>query len=180
MPTWGTGKYGTAVNLDGSDDFVDLGNPASAAAHRQHDGQRLGVLGGISRATMRRSCPSAGHDSGTSSTRPSTAGPRTIGFKLTNSSGGDMFRYGATAMQLNTWYHVAGVYDAAARTMNVYLNGQLDNGGLVGTVTASQQNSTAERARSAGAAAQGTCSTAASTTCASTTAPSAPQRSRPT
>ena len=26
-----------------------------------------------------------------------------------------MFRYGATAMQPNTWYHVAGVYDAAAR-----------------------------------------------------------------
>ena len=52
-----------------------------------------------------------------------------------------MFRYGATAMQPNTWYHIAGVYNATTRTMDVYLNGQLDNGELVGTVTASQQNS---------------------------------------
>ena len=40
-------------------------------------------------------------------------GPRTIGFKLTNSSGGNMFRYGATTLQANTWYYVTGVYDAA-------------------------------------------------------------------
>ena len=70
-------------------------------------------------------------------------GPRTIGFKLTNSSGGAMFRYGATTLQLNTWYHVAGVYNATNQTLDVYLNGALDNGQLVGTVTSSQQNSTA-------------------------------------
>ena len=62
-------------------------------------------------------------------------GPRTIGFKLTNSSGGQMFRYGATTLQPNVWYHVAGVYDAAAQTLHVYLNGQLDDGVLQGTVT---------------------------------------------
>ena len=54
-----------------------------------------------------------------------------------------MFRYGATTLQPNTWYYVTGVYDATAQTLNVYLNGQLDNGALQGTVTASQQNSTA-------------------------------------
>ena len=70
-------------------------------------------------------------------------GARTIGFKLTNSSGGQMFRYGATTLQPNTWYHIAGVYNAAAQTLNVYLNGQLDNGVLQGTVTSSQRNSTA-------------------------------------
>ena len=52
-----------------------------------------------------------------------------------------MFRYGATAMQTNTWYHVAGVYNAATRTVDVYLNGQLDNASLDGTITASQQDS---------------------------------------
>jgi hypothetical protein len=41
----------------------------------------------------------------------------------------------------NTWYHVAGVYDATNRTMNVYLNGQLNNGALVGTIPAAQPNS---------------------------------------
>jgi hypothetical protein len=70
-------------------------------------------------------------------------GPRTIGFKLTNSSGGQMFRYGVTALQTNTWYFITGVYDATAQTLHVYLNGQLDDGVLQGTVTATQQNSTA-------------------------------------
>jgi len=33
---------------------------------------------------------------------------------------------------------VAGVYDAAARTLNIYVNGVLDNGALSGTVPAAQ------------------------------------------
>ena len=41
-----------------------------------------------------------------------------------------MFRYGATTLQLNTWYHVAGVYNAATQTLDVYLNGALDDGQL--------------------------------------------------
>jgi len=54
-------------------------------------------------------------------------------------------RYSKTVRQLNTWYHVAGVYDAAARTLNIYVNGVLDNGVLVGTVPASQANAANER-----------------------------------
>ena len=68
-------------------------------------------------------------------------GRRTIGFKLTNSSGGNMIRYGATTLQTNTWYNIAAVYNAAAQTLHVYLNGQLDDGQLLGTVTTTQQTS---------------------------------------
>ena len=39
-----------------------------------------------------------------------------------------MIRYGATTLQTNTWYNIAAVYDAAAQTLHVYLNGQLDDG----------------------------------------------------
>ena len=52
-----------------------------------------------------------------------------------------MGRYGATPLVLGTWYHVAGVYDADARTLDVYLNGQLDNGFLLGSVTGEQHSS---------------------------------------
>ena len=38
--------------------------------------------------------------------------------------------FSSTAMTLDTWYHVAGVYDADTRTLSLYLNGQ-----LVGTDT---------------------------------------------
>jgi len=68
-------------------------------------------------------------------------GPRTIGFKLANECGGLMARYGATPLVADVWYHVAGVYDADARTLDVYLNGRLDNGFLRGTVTSRQRSS---------------------------------------
>jgi hypothetical protein len=52
-----------------------------------------------------------------------------------------MIRYGATVLARDTWYHVAGVYDADARTLNVYLNGQPDDGSLVGPVAFAQHES---------------------------------------
>jgi hypothetical protein len=36
---------------------------------------------------------------------------------------------------------VAGVYDARQRTLDVYLNGELDNGSLIGSVTGTQHSS---------------------------------------
>ena len=55
-------------------------------------------------------------------------GPRAIGFKLSNACGELMARYGATPLAPNTWYHVAGVYDATAQTLDVYLDGEPDDG----------------------------------------------------
>ena len=52
-----------------------------------------------------------------------------------------MARYGKTPLALNTWYYVAGVYNAKAKTMDVYLNGELDNGFLLGPVMGIQKSS---------------------------------------
>lgn len=62
-------------------------------------------------------------------------GFRTIAFKLSNASGRLMARYGRTRLQPDRWYHVAGVYDAEARTIDVFVNGRRDSGCLVGQVT---------------------------------------------
>jgi len=62
-------------------------------------------------------------------------GARTIGFKLTDAAGRLMARYGRTLLQTNRWYHVAGVYDADAGTLDVYVNGHPDSGCLAGQVT---------------------------------------------
>ncbi len=137
--SWGPGRHNTALALDGADDYVDLGNRPP-----------LQLTSSMTISAWINSAAFPGDDAAIVSRRASVGfqldttidrGPRTIGFKLTNASGGNMFRYGATAMQLDTWYHVAGVYDAAARTMTVYLDGQPDNGPLEGTITASQTNS---------------------------------------
>jgi VanZ family protein len=68
-------------------------------------------------------------------------GPRTIGFKLSNACDELMARYGATPLVVGTWYHVAGVYNAEAKTLDVYLNGELDNGFLLGSVSSTQRSS---------------------------------------
>src|SRR5712692_9645595 len=69
-------------------------------------------------------------------------GPRTIGFKLCDpTTGAKILLYGKTAVSLNTWHHVAGVYDATAKTMHVYLDGKVDDGSLSGTIVGSQRNS---------------------------------------
>ena len=143
-PTFTTaGNYGNAVALDGVNDFVDLGNPTA-----------LQLTGSMTVSAWINSSAFPADDAAIVSKRGGGPligfqldttvdhGPRTIGFKLTNSSGGQMFRYGATTLQANTWYYVTGVYDAARPTLHVYLNGQLDDGALLGTVTSTQQNST--------------------------------------
>lgn len=142
-PTFTAGKYGNAVALDGANDFVNLGNPAAL--------QFTGSMS-VSAWVYVSSFPSddaavvskrTSGESGYQLDLTKDTGPRTIGFKLTTNSGSAMFRYGATTLQPNTWYHIAGVYNATNQTLDVYLNGNLDNGQLNGTVSNSQQNSTA-------------------------------------
>jgi glucose/arabinose dehydrogenase len=140
-PTFGAGKNSNGLVLDGVNDYVNLGNPAA-----------LQITGSLTLSAWVNASAFPVDDAVVISKRASgplgfqldvtkDTGVRTIGFKLTNSSGGQMFRYGATTLQPNTWYHIAGVYDAATQTMHVYLNGVLDDGVLQGTVTATQQNS---------------------------------------
>jgi chitodextrinase len=140
--TWTTaGRYGNALAFNGTSAFVDLGNPAT-----------LQLTGSMTVSAWIRSAAFPvddasivskrnGGNSGYQLDTTKDTGPRTIGFKLTHANGSNMARYGATTMQLNQWYYVTGVYDAAAQTLNVYLNGVLDNGTLLGPVSATQQNS---------------------------------------
>jgi hypothetical protein len=67
-------------------------------------------------------------------------GERTVGFKLTDRCGKFMGRYGRTPLERGRWYHFAGVYDARARTLDVYVDGRLDNGALGGTVSSTQRS----------------------------------------
>jgi hypothetical protein len=68
-------------------------------------------------------------------------GKRTLAMKMANATGEPMSRYGATPIVSGSWYYVVGVYDAEARSIDVYVNGQPDNGCVQGPVTASQQPS---------------------------------------
>ena len=139
-PVHVSGVKGTAIKLDGVRDYIDMGRPAAfrlvgsmtvtawinSSAYPKDDASivsSLGRIGGFQFDTT------------------VDTGARTIGFKLSDPCGDDMARYGRTPLRLDTWYHVAGVYDAEARTMTVYLNGAPDDGALHGPVAAWQRSS---------------------------------------
>ena len=140
-PTWTAGRNGTGLSFNGSSTYVDLGNPAALqfagsmtlsawvyeTANVFDDGQIVAKSDGESGWQLKST--------------PDT-GVRTFGIAITNSSGAPIQRYSNTIRALNTWYHVAGVYDAAAQTLSLYVNGNLDNGTLSGAVPSSQRVST--------------------------------------
>jgi chitodextrinase len=137
-PAWTTGKNGSGLSFNGSTSYVDLGNPTAfqltgsmtlsawvfETANVPDDGQIIAKSDGT--GWQLKSTPDTG--------------VRTFGIKIASSTGASIQRYSSTVRALNTWYHVAGVYDAAARTLNIYVNGALANGTLSGTVPTSQQN----------------------------------------
>jgi hypothetical protein len=130
---------GAALTLDGVGDYIDLGRPA---------GLRLSGSLTISAWIRPTAFPRddavivSSHDGlGYQLDTTIDSGPRTVGFKLASACGPLMARYGATPLRLDTWYYVAGVYDAAQRTIDVYLDGVRDDGLLLGPVTATQRPS---------------------------------------
>ena len=139
--TWtSVGKYGNALAFDGATDYVDLGNPTPlqltgsmtwsawvfATANPRDDGQII--------------AKSAASDGWQLKTSRDT-GSHTFGVAVSPNGSSLVQRYSTTIRALNTWYHVAGVYNATARTLDIYVNGVLDNGVLNGTVPAAQFNS---------------------------------------
>jgi hypothetical protein len=139
--TWTTaGKYGNALAFDGTTSYVDLGNPPAlqltgsmtwsawifATANPPDDGQIIAKAGDS--------------DGWQFKTSPDT-GPHTFGVAVSASTTAHTQRYSTTSRALNTGYHVTGVYNATAQTLDIYVNGVLDNGVLSGTVPAAQFNS---------------------------------------
>ncbi len=129
------GIHGMAVRMAVEQDYVDFGHPVG-----------LRLMGSLTICAWINSSSFpiddaaivSTHDPGYQLDTTIDKGPRTIGFKLNDTCGNGMARYGATELVRDTWYHVAGVYDADARTMDVYLNGHLDNGIQEGLVAPAQ------------------------------------------
>lgn len=138
--TWTTqGKYSNALSFNGTSSYVDLGNPSTlqltgsmtieawvkAAANPADDGQ-----------IVAKSDSSSGWQFKTTP----DSGPEMFGVALLNSSGARAKIFSKTVRSLNTWYHVAGVYDVSAKTLNIYVNGVLDSGTAQGTVFSANVN----------------------------------------
>ncbi|MGB7218689.1 MAG: DUF4038 domain-containing protein [Vicinamibacterales bacterium] len=137
-PTWTTGRYGNALGFVGNN-YVDLGNPLSL---RLTGSMTLSAWINISAnpfddAAIVGKVGAAGWQLKTTA----DTGVRTAGIQISSNGSDSIQRYGTTVLLPNTWYHIAGVYDAGAQTLNIYVNGVLDNGLLSGTVPAAQVDS---------------------------------------
>ncbi len=64
-------------------------------------------------------------------------------FLLSQNGSDQFYRYASPTVPANSWTHVAGVYDASAQTMTVYLNGSIPSSTLSGTVGNSLYSQTA-------------------------------------
>jgi hypothetical protein len=136
------GVLGGAVELDGASDSIDV--DVSTALRLAGS---MTITAWINPSIFPQDDAAVvsqlGRDSGYQLDTTVDQGPRTIGFKLTNAYGDFVARYGATPLTLNAWHHIAGVYNGPGRTLDVYLDGRLDNGPLVGAVTSQQRSSRA-------------------------------------
>jgi VanZ family protein len=133
------GMRGGAVALDGAKDYIDFGRSTTLRLAGS-----MTISAWINSTVFPRddaAIVSSHNPLGYQLDTTVDKGPRTVGFKLADSCGQLMARYGRTPLALNTWYHVVGVYDAEARTLDVYVNGELDNGELDGSVTGRQTSS---------------------------------------
>ena len=138
--TWTTqGRYTNALSFNGSSGYVDLGNPVSlqmtgsmtlsawvkATANPPDDGEIIAKSDNA--GWLLKSSPDTG--------------PQTFGIAISGNSSSHVQRYSSTVRALNVWYYVAGVYNATTQTLDIYVNGVMDNGVLTGVVPASQYNS---------------------------------------
>jgi hypothetical protein len=136
--TWTTGgEYGKALSFNGTNNYVDLGNPAS-----------LKATGSMTWAAWVKATSTPSGDgniiakqnasSGWQLKTSAGTGPQTFGVAVYGSAG-IVQRYSTTVRALNTWYHVAGVYNATTRSLDIYVNGVLDDGVLSGTIPTTQK-----------------------------------------
>jgi hypothetical protein len=138
-PRWEAGPSGNTAKFDGTQDYIDFGRPSA-----------LRLTGSMTISAWIKSTSYPRDDAaivskyngvGFQLDTTTDSGQRTVGFKLGSPCGVLMARYGKTPLALNAWYYVAGVYDAKAKAMDVYLNGELDNGLLLGPVKGTQKSS---------------------------------------
>jgi fibronectin type 3 domain-containing protein len=135
--TWtSAGKYGDGLSFNGSNAYVDLGNPAALGTTGSMTWTAWVMATGTPSDDGQIIAKSDGTTGWQLKTSPDT-GPQTFGVKVASNSTSAQ-RYSNTVVALNTWYFVAGVYNATTQTLDIYVNGVLDDGVLNGTVPSAQ------------------------------------------
>lgn len=133
-----SGKIGQALLFDGVADYIDIGNPAS-----------LQLTSSVTVSAWVKADTIAGPMEIIS--KQGGASDRGWQLKI-NSDGTGRLEIADTATTLvyrstsatlvpGRWYHLVGVYNASAQTLTMYVDGEINNGTLSGTVPVAQVDS---------------------------------------
>ncbi len=124
------GKYNASLNFDGTDDYVDLGDVLDMTSS-------FSTVGWVKYADLASEAPIINKLGGVGA-RDWALGNEggATGMRITISPDNTnvVTRYADYTLVVGEWVHVAGVYDANAQTLNIYINGKLANGSLSGAV----------------------------------------------
>jgi hypothetical protein len=141
--SWVNGKIGGGIDFDGDNNQVNMGDPTTlqltgsmsiSAWVNSNDFSGQGAECCTVIANKLGFSPNRGYSLQTS--------PSDGNFRFYIASNGTTLAsiFSATVASTGFWYHLVGVYNAASQTMDIYVNGTLDNGTLTGTVPASQHS----------------------------------------
>lgn len=135
---WTAGRIGRALNFDGNNDQVGIGEPATlkltgsatwSAWIKMSElisTKEYAILSKNKAITGNRGWELLIQDN-----------PNLFRIAITDGSAANINRRSNMAPETGRWYHVVGVYNASAQTLDIYINGALDNGTLTGSVPTS-------------------------------------------
>jgi hypothetical protein len=136
-PDWTTGQVGGALNFNGVNDYVDLG-----------DETNLDLSGTITVEAWIKTTRSYyqivySKYAGSSTTRSPSAGLSPDGYGRFLIGIEPAIRLSSTPVNDGNWHHIAYVF-IPSTNMDIYVDGVLSNGALTGTIPSSIPHSTAE------------------------------------
>jgi uncharacterized protein (TIGR03437 family) len=134
------GEHGNALSFNGNNNYVDVGaGPSFQGTGSMTWSAWIYATGNPSDDgnIIAKSAWGSGQVGWQFKTTPDT-GSQTFGILISADGSSYTERCSKTVRALNTWYFVAAVYNASAKTLDIYVNGVLNNGVLYGTIPGSQ------------------------------------------
>jgi hypothetical protein len=138
-PTFTGSDYG-AIVFDGTNDYIDCGNNSSLNIVNSLTIEAWVNPSAFSPTGVSGIGGKWGLNSGRSYKIAILTASRLFYIDVSNTGLDDNYRVSNTAISANTWTHVVGTYTSGS--LNVYINGALDNGTLVGTIPSSLNSNT--------------------------------------
>jgi hypothetical protein len=136
------GKLGQALKFDGVDDYINLGSSGLQVGSGWTSAGWIKFIGTPSGSdyvmVSARGNTGSGHPGWTVAAASIDNGPIQAYASACDIAVICGQRYTATTLLPNTWYYITGVYNASVQSLDIYVNGILDNGILGGTVPTSQ------------------------------------------